>query len=83
MADTITSRNQETEHVHNTIWMVLFKRFPEKKRAPEIFQRKTTETLQGLEGASVYMHGILVYGDTMEQHDQQLTKVLEIMSLLC
>ncbi|KAL0150574.1 hypothetical protein M9458_054167 [Cirrhinus mrigala] len=35
------------------------------------------ETLLGLEGVSVYMGDILVYGDTMEQHDQRLTKVLE------
>ncbi|RXN17021.1 RNA-directed DNA polymerase-like protein [Labeo rohita] len=45
--------------------------------APEIFQRKMAETLLGLEGVYVYMDDILVYGDTMEQHDQRLTKVLE------
>ncbi|KAK3518670.1 hypothetical protein QTP70_007158 [Hemibagrus guttatus] len=33
------------------------------------------ETLLGLEGVSVYMDDILVYGDTIEQHDQRLTKL--------
>lgn len=45
--------------------------------APEIFQRKMSETLQGLQGVSVYMDDIVVYGKDMEEHDLHLQKVLE------
>lgn len=45
--------------------------------APEIFQRKMTETLYGLQGAAVYMDDIVVYGKDMEEHDLRLQKVLE------
>lgn len=45
--------------------------------APEIFQRKMTETLQGLQGVSVYMDDIVVHGKDMEEHDFHLQKVLE------
>lgn len=55
-----------------------FKRLPFGiTSAPEIFQRKMAETLHGLDGVAVYMDDILVYGDTPEQHDQYLSKVLE------
>jgi hypothetical protein len=45
--------------------------------APEIFQRKMTEMLNGLEGVVVIMDDILVYGNTLEEHDYRLSKVLE------
>lgn len=45
--------------------------------APEIFQRKVLETLEGLEGIEVFMDDILVYGTSMEQHDARLEKVLQ------
>lgn len=45
--------------------------------APEIFQRKMTETLQGLQGVAVYMDDIVVHGKDMEEHDLRLQKVLE------
>lgn len=55
-----------------------FKRLPFGiTSAPEIFQRKMAETLNGLEGVAIYMDDILVYGDTPEQHDQRLDQVLE------
>ncbi|KAA8578257.1 hypothetical protein FQN60_018737, partial [Etheostoma spectabile] len=55
-----------------------FKRLPFGiTSAPEIFQRKMTETLNGLEGVAIFMDDVLVYGDTPEQHDQRLSKVLE------
>lgn len=54
-----------------------FKRLPFGiTSAPEIFQRKMMETLQGLEGAEVFMDDILVYGTTMEQHNSRLNKVM-------
>ena len=55
-----------------------FKRLPFGiTSAPEIFQRKMAETLNGLHGVAVFMDDILVYGNTPEQHDQYLSKVLE------
>lgn len=55
-----------------------FKRLPFGiTSAPEIFQRKMLETLEGLEGIEVFMDDILVYGTSMEQHDARLEKVLQ------
>ncbi|XP_014676826.1 PREDICTED: uncharacterized protein K02A2.6-like [Priapulus caudatus] len=44
--------------------------------APEIFQRKMTELLHGLEGVEVIMDDILVHGRSMEEHERRLTEVL-------
>ena len=55
-----------------------FKRLPFGiTSAPEIFQRKMLETLEGLEGVEVFMDDILVYGTSMEQHDARLERVLQ------
>lgn len=55
-----------------------FKRLPFGiTSAPEIFQQKMLETLEGLEGVEVFMDDILVYGTSMEQHDARLEKVLQ------
>ena len=55
-----------------------FKRLPFGiSSAPEIFQQKMLETLQGLEGVEVFMDDILVYGTSTEQHDARLEKVLQ------
>uniref|UniRef100_A0A3Q1EIG7 Gypsy retrotransposon integrase-like protein 1 n=1 Tax=Acanthochromis polyacanthus TaxID=80966 RepID=A0A3Q1EIG7_9TELE len=55
-----------------------FKRLPFGiTSAPEIFQRKMAETLSDLDGVAIYMDDILVYGNTAEQHDERLSKVLE------
>ncbi|XDV16248.1 hypothetical protein PO909_016045 [Leuciscus waleckii] len=55
-----------------------FKRLPFGiTSAPEIFQCKMTETLNGLVGVAIFMDDVLVYGDTPEQHDQRLSKVLK------
>lgn len=35
----------------------------------EIFQRKMAETLAGLEGVEIFMHDILIHGETEELHD--------------
>uniref|UniRef100_A0A8C7X6F1 ribonuclease H n=1 Tax=Oryzias sinensis TaxID=183150 RepID=A0A8C7X6F1_9TELE len=54
-----------------------FKRLPFGiTSAPEIFQRKMLETLEGLEGVEVFMDDILVHGATMEEHDARLERVL-------
>ena len=45
--------------------------------APEIFQRKMIETLEGLQGTAVYMDDIIVHGKDMSQHDERLQKVME------
>ena len=55
-----------------------FKRLPFGiTSAPEIFQRKMSELLQGHDGTVVYMDDILVFGETQEIHDQRLKRVME------
>ncbi|XP_054874059.1 uncharacterized protein K02A2.6-like [Amphiprion ocellaris] len=55
-----------------------FKRLPFGiTSAPEIFQRKMIETLQGLEGVEVFMDDIVVHGTTEAEHDSRLEKVMQ------
>ena len=41
--------------------------------APEIFQRKMQEMLDGLDGVLVYIDDMLVCGATMQEHDKRLS----------
>ena len=45
--------------------------------APEHFQRRMSDILQGLEGVVCLIDDILVYGKTQEEHDKHLTVVLQ------
>lgn len=55
-----------------------FKRLPFGiTSAPEIFQRKMMETMQGLEGVEIFMDDVLVYGATVSEHDQRLEKAMQ------
>ncbi|XP_043234595.1 uncharacterized protein K02A2.6-like [Amphibalanus amphitrite] len=45
--------------------------------APEIYQRKMTELLTGLEGVICSMDDVLVFGRDEKEHDQRLKAVLE------
>lgn len=49
--------------------------------APEIFQSKMLETLQGLVGVEVFMDDILIYESSLEQHDTHLERVLQRVEL--
>lgn len=54
-----------------------FKRLPLSiTSAPEIFQRKVFELLQGHEGMVVYMDDILIFGET-HQINMTLKRVME------
>ncbi|BES97121.1 Hypothetical Protein NTJ_09935 [Nesidiocoris tenuis] len=44
--------------------------------APEHFQRRVLEILDGLEGCVVMMDDILVYGENVKSHDERLKAVL-------
>ena len=46
------------------------------KSAPEIFQRKMDEMLEGIEGARAVIDDILVAGRDEEEHDRILEKVI-------
>ena len=46
--------------------------------APEIFQRKMSTLLEGLDGVEVIMDDILVHGRNREEHDARLNAVLMI-----
>ena len=48
--------------------------------APEIFQRKMSTLLDGLDGVEVIMDDILVHGCNMEEHDARLNAVLRIIN---
>ena len=59
-----------------------FKRLPMGiSIAPEIFQRKMTELLEGLPGVVCYLDDIVITGATREEHDQNLDKVLNAIRL--
>nr|XP_034319592.1 uncharacterized protein K02A2.6-like [Crassostrea gigas] len=45
--------------------------------AAEIFQETVSESLQGLQGVKNMSDDIIVYGETQEQHDTRLRKVME------
>ena len=47
--------------------------------ASEIFQRRMTEMLEGVEGVEASQDAILVVGRTMEEHDKKLKKVLDVI----
>ena len=45
--------------------------------ASEVFQRLVAQMIEGLEGVVNIIDDLLVWGDTIEEHDQRLIKVLE------
>lgn len=47
------------------------------KSIPEIYQRVMTEMIEDIEGAEVIVDDILVWGATVEEHDERLKRVLE------
>ena len=47
--------------------------------APEIFQRKMTELLDGLPGAECFLDDIVVSGGSEEEHDKNLKNVLDVI----
>ena len=58
-----------------------FKRLPfGLTSASEIFQRRMTELLEGIDGIVVTQDDILVSGGTMAEHDERLNKVLRVVS---
>ena len=54
-----------------------FKRLPMGiNTAPEIYQRKMCELLEGIENVLIYMDDVIIYGRTEEEHNVTLLKVL-------
>ena len=45
--------------------------------APELFQKRMSETLSSLQGTLCLMDDILVFGKAQAEHDQRLQKVIE------
>lgn len=45
--------------------------------APEIFHRTMEHMIEGIEGVRVYMDDIILWGSTLQQHNERLVKVLE------
>ena len=45
--------------------------------APEIWQKTACEIFEGLEGVDVYMDDVLVWGETLSEHNMRLRRVLE------
>ncbi|UYV81475.1 K02A2.6-like, partial [Cordylochernes scorpioides] len=55
-----------------------FKRIPfGKTSAPEIFQRKMTQLLGKIEGVVCFMDDIVVYGSSLEEHNERVRQVLK------
>ncbi|UYV64657.1 K02A2.6-like, partial [Cordylochernes scorpioides] len=58
-----------------------FKRLPFGiSSAPEIFQKRMGQILEGLEGTLCHMDDIMVYGSCQEEHDKRLETVLTRIS---
>ena len=47
------------------------------------FQQKMDECLEGLTGCAVIVDDLLVYGDTIEEHDSNLKRVLDRCRAKC
>ena len=47
---------------------------------PEIFTKKLDKLLSGLEGIVRSMDDILIHGETIEEHDERLNKLLKVLS---
>lgn len=45
--------------------------------ASEVFQRSVAQMIEGLDGVVNIIDDLLVWGDSQEQHDQRLVKLLE------
>ncbi|KAI3355026.1 hypothetical protein L3Q82_017850 [Scortum barcoo] len=45
--------------------------------APEVFHRTMEHILEGIEGVRVYIDDIVLWGSTLEQHNERLIKVLQ------
>ena len=57
-----------------------FKRLPMGVNiAPEIYQRKMSEMLEGIEGVLIYMDDIMIYGNNKENHYIVLNKVINVI----
>jgi hypothetical protein len=48
--------------------------------ASEIFQRKMSELLEGIEGVACYQDDVIVYGSTEKEHDERLDRVLKVIA---
>lgn len=48
--------------------------------APEIFQRNIKQIIEDLDGTDVYIDDIIVFGDTLEEHNRRLEEVLKRLS---
>lgn len=47
------------------------------KPAPEIFHRAMESIIEGLDGTRVYIDDLVVWGQTRQQHDERLEKLLQ------
>ncbi|KAI3359277.1 hypothetical protein L3Q82_002792 [Scortum barcoo] len=45
--------------------------------APEVFHRTMEHIIEGIEGVRVYIDDIVLWGSTLEQHNERLIKVLQ------
>ena len=48
--------------------------------APEVFHKTVHQFLEDIEGVSVYMDDIIVWGSTAAEHDERLMKTLQRLS---
>ena len=45
--------------------------------APEVFHRTMEQIIEGIEGVRVYVDDLILWGSTLEQHNERLIKVLQ------
>ncbi|KAL2089226.1 hypothetical protein ACEWY4_016125 [Coilia grayii] len=66
-----------THHLHHTIQPFLFRLPFGISSAPEHFQKRLTQMLDGLEGTVCHADDILVFGATQQEYDERLHRVLQ------
>ena len=77
MADHADQRICSINNLHYSLWQICFNYLPFGiTSAPEHFQCRMSDILQGLESVVCLMDDILVYGKSQEEQDKHLTAVL-------
>lgn len=67
-----------TTFLTDAIWESCFKKLPFGiSGGPELFQRRISKILQGLQGVTCHMDDVLIFGNNKDEYNQCLLAVLD------